>query len=418
MGHRTRSRRATAVAVLLGVVVLGGCEVYVEQQVGTLRQQAGVGPVTAAPYLHDAAVARAQAMCAAGAAAPSADLQADYGGESAVALDELVGSAPLDPASTDPTQRNSAATRAVWEAWRTDPSLVDARWDEIGVGEHTCPDGDLYLAAVLRDAPSMPASGRYSSTIYTAAQIQAVTGLVYGTAVNYQGQTVNLLLDIYRPPADGIAEKPLVILIHGGGFSGGSRTGLADTASAYARRGFVVASIDYRLRPSSTYEELVLAATQAMDDGLESVRWLRANAATYGIDPGRMAALGTSAGGYISLAMAHLEDQTPGGPLGSVGTEIAAAMSTGASLSAGLDQVTFDRGDSPSLMFHYEQDTGPTTPTGAFAFQTCAAIRAAAVPCDFVLLAGSGHTISLSPTTGFWTSDIGPFLWLHLGLAG
>jgi acetyl esterase/lipase len=412
-----RRRHIALAPVLLGVLTLAGCRFSIEQQVGGLRQQAGVAALSTAPYLQEAAAARAREMCAAGTAEPSADVGADYGGESAAELRELVGAARLDPAIADPTARQNDAIQRVWVAWQTDPTLVDARWNDIGVGEHSCPDGELYLAAALRDAPSMPASGRYSSAIYTAAQVQRIAGLVYGTAVDYRGQTVNLLLDLWLPPADGIAEKPLLVLIHGGGFSGGSRSNLADAAVEYARRGFVVASIDYRLRPSSTYEELVLAATQAMDDGLEAIRWLRVNAGTYGIDAERIATLGTSAGGYLSLAAAHLEDQTPGGPLGSVPTDVAASMSTGASLSAGLDQVTFDGGDAPTLMFHYEQDTGPTTPTGAFAFQTCAAVRAAGVACDFVLQPGGGHTISLSPSTAYWTDEIGPFLWLHLDLA-
>jgi dipeptidyl aminopeptidase/acylaminoacyl peptidase len=263
----------------------------------------------------------------------------------------------------------------------------------------------------------MPGSGRFVSPVHAASAIQTVAAVTYGTAVDYRGVTIPLLLDLYLPPLGGGAERPLVVLVHGGGFSGGSRTNLATAAVEYARRGFAVASIDYRLRPSQTYEELVLAATQAMDDGLEAVRWLRANAATYAIDDDRIAAVGTSAGGYIALAIGHLEDQTPGGPLAGVATDAAGVVSTGASLSAGLDVVDFDAGDSPTLMFHYEQDTGPTTPTGEFAFQTCAAIRTARVPCDFVLQPGSGHTISLSPTTTHWTAEIGPFLWLHLELA-
>src|SRR5690606_16053124 len=102
------------------------------------------------------------------------------------------------------------------------------------------------------------------------------------------------------------------------------------------------------------------------------------------------------------------------GPLAGVPADVAAAVSTGASLSLALGAVHFDDGDAPSMMFHYEQDTGPTNPTADFAFQTCAAIRAAGVACDFIRQPGSGHTISLAPGGTWWTSEIGPFLWLHM----
>jgi hypothetical protein len=56
-----------------------------------------------------------------------------------------VGSAPLDPSIADPALRNADATNAVWAQWDDDPTLVHARWDEIGVGEVECGDasGDV-----------------------------------------------------------------------------------------------------------------------------------------------------------------------------------------------------------------------------------------------------------------------------------
>src|SRR5690606_26887345 len=161
-----------------------------------------------------------------------------------------------------------------------------------------------------------------------------------------------------------------------------------------------------------------LAALDGMADGIEATRWLRANAATYGLDAERIVPLGRSAGGYISLAIAHLDSTPPAtGPLAGVPAALPPAGPTGPSPPPPLGAVRFDDGDAPSMMFHYEQDTGPTSPTADFAFQTCAAIRAAGVACDFIRQPGSGHTISLAPGGTWWTSEIGPFLWLHMGLA-
>jgi poly(3-hydroxybutyrate) depolymerase len=357
-------------------------------------------------------------MCAAGAATPSADPGADYDGETAAALTELVASEPLDPSITDGAERNVAAADAIWARWRDEGVLIEARWDEMGVGETTCgADDRLYATAILRDGPSMAATGRYSTNLYTSTQITAVTGIQYGTATDHLGEQVPLLLDLYLPPA-GPSNRPVVVAIHGGGFTQGSRTNTEATARAFARQGFVVASIDYRLRPDTNPGEADLAAAlDAIDDGMESVRWLKANAASYAIDPARIGLTGTSAGGAIALGIALADDPTPGGPLAAYTPDVAAAMSTGAHLTPALDLVGFQPSDDPVLMFHYEQDTSELKATGAYAYETCTAARAAGSTCDFVLQPGTGHTVNLSPAGPFWRTETGPFLWEHLDLA-
>jgi acetyl esterase/lipase len=412
----TPPRRSVA-AALAACLVLAGCEAVLRTNVDAVRSAAGVAAVASSDLLDDAAAARAAELCAAGSATPLADPYDAYGMESAAALHELVGSAPLDPGIADGVARNLAATDDIWAGFAADPTLDDPAWDGIGLAEHPCADGELYVAAVLREDPSMPASGRYTTTQFTQAQVQVTSNVVYRSTTNHLGQPVDLLLDLYLPPGDG-RPLPVVVLIHGGAFTTGSKANMASTALAYARLGYAAVAINYRLRPIPTFDQLVLAALDAMVDGIEAVRWLRGNAGTYGLDPDRIGALGSSAGGYVSLAIANLDTSPPAtGPLAGVTAEAAGAVSTGASLSTGLGLVTFDEGDAPSMMFHYEQDTGPTTPTADFAFQTCAAIRAAGVACDFIRQPGAGHTISLAPSGSWWTGEIGPFLWLHLGLA-
>jgi len=404
------------VAVAVLVLAATACEGVVADRINEQRTAQGRSELPVAAYLTEATRAHSSAMCTAGQAQPSPDPLVTYGGETAVALDELVGSAPLDPALTDPGQRNAAATNAVWAQWQGDPSLVDARWNEMGVGEVTCPDGRLYLSAALRENPSMPASGRYVTPVHPAAQVQVLSGLRYGQAVNHQGVLVDLVLDLYVPPVGPVAERPLIVMVHGGGFSGGTRANLATTAREYARRGFVAASIDYRLRPNETLEEQLVAASAAIDDAMESVRWLKSQAATYGIDTDRIALLGTSAGGAIALGVAVAEDPTPGGPLAAFSPRIAAGVSTGAHLTPGLSIIDLQPTDSPVMMFHYDQDTSRFRAPWDYAYRTCAAIHAAGNICDSIRLPGEGHTVSLSPTGPWYQPEIGPFLWHHLGL--
>lgn len=413
-----RARRSTTVAFAAGVLLLGACEAQIRANVDVARAAAGAPIAKASLYLDEAARSNSAEMCAAGTATPSLDPLIDYGGETAVAIDELVASAPLDPSIADGVERNLAATDAVWAEWAAEPTLTAVRWDEYGVGERSCPDGNLYLTLLLRENPTMPGSGRYSTPIFPSGEVDVLSGLVYGSAIDHRGVTIDLLLDLYVPPDDEITERPLILFVHGGGFSGGSRSSFATHAMNYARRGFVVASIDYRLRPNDTPAEQLVAALQAIDDAMESVRWLKANAPTYGIDPDRIAALGSSAGGAIVLGVGHAADLTPGGPLSGYSPTVTAVVSTGAHLTPGLAVIDFEPTDAPSMMFHYEQDTSQGQATWDYAYQTCAAIRDAGPPCDFIKQPGSGHTIPMGPTSQWWVPEIGPFVWHHLGLAG
>jgi predicted esterase len=410
---------ATPVVALLAVVALAACEQVIVNRTNQVRVAAGASNLPVSDVLTDAARDHSRAMCSAGATTPSPDPAATYDQETAGAIHELVGSAPLDPGTADPVQRNVAATNDIWARWKDDPVLTDGRWDAIGVGEVECAsDSRLYVTTVLRDAPSMPTTGRFSSIQYTQAQIQTVSGLQYGTAIDYRGVAVPLQLDLYLPPDHG-APRPLVVLVHGGGFYTGTRASMQTAAIGYARRGYAAASISYRLDPRvQAQPELLLgAAADGIDDGMESIRWLRTNATTYGVDATRIAGIGTSAGGAVVLGIALTDDPTPGGPLGSVSPTIAAAISTGASLTPGIETggVTFEASDAPVLMFHHELDTS-TGSTDEEAFETCEGVRTAGSTCDFRVQAGSGHTVTISAGGTYWAPDIGPFLWHQLDL--
>jgi len=102
-------------------------------------------------------------------------------------------------------------------------------------------------------------------------------------------------LDIALPPGGGAAPRPLVVLLHGGSWSGGSRRNLRDEMLALAARGYVAASLGYRLTqaPRNVFPA-------ALQDVRCAVRWLRSHAERYGIDTARVAAVGYSAGGHLA----------------------------------------------------------------------------------------------------------------------
>ncbi len=124
-----------------------------------------------------------------------------------------------------------------------------------------------------------------------AAMLQYADDVVYGTAGG-----VDLLLNVVRP-ADRPEPRPAVIVIHGGGLIQGTRWDHGEAAIGLAVAGYVTFSIEYRLfvpgDPANRWPA-------QLDDAQRAVRWVRANAAAYGVDPARIGALGYSSGGQLA----------------------------------------------------------------------------------------------------------------------
>ena len=106
-----------------------------------------------------------------------------------------------------------------------------------------------------------------------------------------------LLLDLYLPKIVTKEKRPAMLCIHGGGWRAGSRINIGRLAAKYAAKGYVAISIDYRLVAEAKFPANI-------QDCKAAVRWLRANAGKYHIDPNRIAATGTSAGGHLAALLA------------------------------------------------------------------------------------------------------------------
>jgi acetyl esterase/lipase len=102
----------------------------------------------------------------------------------------------------------------------------------------------------------------------------------------------HLQLNLARPK-DGAEPRPAVLCIHGGGFRAGKRERWDGLCKQLAERGFVAATVTYRLAPKNQYPA-------AIHDVKAAVRWLRANAHKYRIDPDRIGVIGDSAGGHLA----------------------------------------------------------------------------------------------------------------------
>lgn len=106
----------------------------------------------------------------------------------------------------------------------------------------------------------------------------------------------HLQLNLARPKS-GDGPFPAVVCIHGGGFRAGTRDGYDKLCIQLAQRGYVAATITYRLSPKFKFPA-------AIHDTKAAVRWMRANAGTYKINPERIGVTGGSAGGHLAQFLA------------------------------------------------------------------------------------------------------------------
>lgn len=129
-------------------------------------------------------------------------------------------------------------------------------------------------------------------------QTVAVAQQVSDTVVREDGieysnpDGVSLQLNLVRPKT-GEGPFPAVLCIHGGGFRAGKRESYDALCNKLAERGYVAVTITYRLAPAHKFPA-------AVHDTKAAVRWLRANAAKYGINPDRIGVTGGSAGGHLA----------------------------------------------------------------------------------------------------------------------
>lgn len=110
-----------------------------------------------------------------------------------------------------------------------------------------------------------------------------------------------LLLNLYLPEVPG--PRPGVVMVHGGGFTSGSRSYMSRAAEHYASAGFVVLNVEYRRIPTNTLDAL-------SRDVLCSMKWGLSQADALGLDSSCLGTMGESAGGYLA-AMAAMAGSEP-----------------------------------------------------------------------------------------------------------
>lgn len=141
-----------------------------------------------------------------------------------------------------------------------------------------------------------------NETVVSENLYKTQRNIIYTSSENNK-QTMTL----YDPVDDGTSLRPAVVLIHGGGWVLGQQHDIRWYGPEYAKKGYVVARISYRLLPRYTFPDCLY-------DCKAAVRWLRLHAKEYRIDPDHIIAQGDSAGGHLAamLAVTRPEDDLEG----------------------------------------------------------------------------------------------------------
>ena len=262
------------------------------------------------------------------------------------------------------------------------------------------------LMVALVSALAQPPAPAHAAVRYLDESFASVTptsNIAYGRAVNAAGQEQTLHLDLYEPTDDPEPKRPVFIWAHGGFFTQGDKTQIGAIREFMTKRGWVTISIQYRLDPRlpegfagyAASEQLPLdlarlgeAVRNAQHDMQAAVRWVRANASAYKLDPDRIATGGHSAGASASVATAWNSDDpgTSGNP--GYPSSVAAAIGTGPTDVVFVDIHPDVAIEPPVSMYHWEQDEAPKETQQA----ACLVANLMLNVCEVHAYSGAGHS--------------------------
>ncbi len=240
--------------------------------------------------------------------------------------------------------------------------------------------------------------------------------IVFGT-----GGGRDLHCDVFLPPEPGLA-RAAILLVHGGGWMHGDRSQLRGYGIQLARYGFVCVAAEYRLSGESVWPSQI-------HDVKAALRWMRANAQQYGIDPTLIAVSGNSAGAHLALMLAGLASGTLEGEGGNpdVSTEVAAVVAiypptelrvahehdaVGQLLGGRVSREVEDEaspityvhnGYPPTMLVHGNADE--VVPVEA-SFAMYRALRAAGAPAELHIFDGVPHAFDAEAEFGRQVADL------------
>lgn len=224
----------------------------------------------------------------------------------------------------------------------------------IGMGIYTaCSPGPNTSAPRGGKGLTIADSDRYKKPVFDSVTIDKE--IFFAEVRNHEDSLVRLSLDLYSPYGDPEEKRPVVVWVHGGGFRSGTKTQkyIVTLATAFARRGYVSLSPDYRLRKDPK-EDMMSTIDEAAEDVMKAIGWIRENSDNYGIDKDYIIVAGGSAGGILSTNLCY-KDASEGSAWDKNGL-VAFVNLWGSPDREGMNKIV-DRNDPPTIFIHGVADT-------------------------------------------------------------
>jgi para-nitrobenzyl esterase len=251
------------------------------------------------------------------------------------------------------------------------------------------------LAAFLFAPAVLHADSEGSAFRQPRFEVKKTADIVYGKAPvrSPRAGDKDLLLDLYEPTGERLpVKRPAMVVIHGGGFKGGSRTAgnMAQLCRDLAARGFVCISIDYRMQgddpPTDGRNLIERSIRAAVADAGTALQWLVDHADKHSVDTKRIAVGGGSAGAITSLLLTYKQREA-----GAAQPPIAAVIDLWGSLYQSSGDI--QAGAPPVLIIHGTNDQVVKF-TGAE--DIVARCKEVGVTCELCAIQGAGHGVPLN----------------------
>lgn len=162
------------------------------------------------------------------------------------------------------------------------------------IGSTTNVNKDVSMKAVLSHEQR---EVRYLSPAF---HVNTKSNIVYASKKNEAQNEEPLSLDLYEPIGDNNKQRPVFIFIHGGGYKEGSKEDAVDISNKLAERGYVVLSMNYRLK-TDPFLNFELTLSDVYEDIADVIGWIYDHAEMYGLDSKKIVIGGDSAGGYLAM---------------------------------------------------------------------------------------------------------------------
>ena len=274
----------------------------------------------------------------------------------------------------------------------------------------------LCLTLIIFDSSAQSCSEelRYTDTKYfSEIQIDSLINLSYSEAKDYNGNLQDLKMDLYYPNTDIdlLNKRPFILLIHGGGFTGGTRKSMTYHAKELSKRGFVVATITYRLGYNrEIFGSIQKAVYRAQQDTYTALKYIASQKEKLKIDTSWFFIGGSSAGAVTSLSASYASQAEWNQIAPKFESDMGSLEPSGINLNeiftirgiynfmGAIPPIVFNSGNLiPTISFHGDLDTtvpiGKNTMTGFGSRAIHEMLNEAGVCNDLTVVPNGGHGI-------------------------